>query len=110
MLDIIIQILVSAVAFFAGAKLLRGVTIHGFSSAVVVAAVVALLNATIGWIFTVLTLGLMGWGIFALILDAIVIKIADYFLDTLSVKNFWWALILALIVTLFTGFAKWILA
>jgi putative membrane protein len=42
-------------------------------------------------------------GIIVLVINAIVIKIADGFMSSFSVKNFWWALALALILSVGTG-------
>ena len=97
-MDTIITILVNSVAFFIAAKLLRGVTIKGFIEAIIVAVVIAILNITLGIFLKIITLGILSVGVFTLLLDAILIQVADYFLKGLSVKNFWWALALALVV------------
>ena len=99
-MDWIIPILVNAAAFFIGAKLLRGVEISSFVHAIIVAVVIAVLNVTLGIVLKVVTLGILSLGIFILLLDAILIQVADYFLKGLSVKNFWWALALAAVVAI----------
>ena len=108
-MDTIITILINAAAFFLGAKLLRGVTVNSFLHAIIVAIVVAVLNVTLGLILKIVTLGLLSLGIFTLLLDAILIQVADYFLNGLSVKNFWWALALAAVVAIINSIAGWIL-
>lgn len=108
-MEIIITILINSAAFYLGAKLLEGVTIKSFVQAIAVAVVVALLNVTLGVLLKVLTLGILSLGILTLILDAILIMIADYFLKGLSVKNFWWALALAAVVAIIGGLFSWIL-
>jgi len=97
-MEFIIKLLLNALAFFLGAKLLRGVDIQDFTRAVIVAFVMALLNMTLGVVLKVVTLGLLSWGLFSLILNAILIMIADYFLKGMKVDSFWWALALALVV------------
>ena len=104
-MDLLINILISAAAFFIGAQLLSGVTIKNFISAIAVAIVVGILNYTLGTALKILTLGLLSFGIFTLLLDAILILIADWFLKSLEVKNFWWALALAAIVAVVNSIA-----
>lgn len=99
-MDFIITILINALAFFIGAQLLSGVTIKNFVYAILVALVVGILNITLGIALKVVTLGLLSLGIFTLLLDAILILVADWFLKDFSVKNFWWALGLAAIVAI----------
>jgi putative membrane protein len=94
----IVKLLLNALAFFLGAKFLRGVDVHDFMRAIIVAFVMAILNMTLGVVLKVMTLGLLSWGIFSLFLNAILIMVADYFLKGFKVDNFWWALALALVV------------
>ena len=99
---------VAAMAYFA-ANALSGVTVKNFSSAIVLAIVLALLNATVGWLLSVfavpidfLTFSLFS-GLIALIINALVIRIADNILDGFQVKSFWWAMGFALILSFVTG-------
>ena len=98
-MNLIIGILISAVGFYAGAQFLRGVTIKSFVEAIIVAVVISVLNVTLGLFLKILSLGILSFGIFSLFLDAILIQVADYFLNGFKVKNFWWALALALVVS-----------
>lgn len=102
-MNFIITILVNALAFFLGAKLLSGVTVKSFVQAIIVAIAIAVLNVTLGLVLKIVTLGILSLGIFTLLLDAILIQVADHFLDGLAVKNFWWALALAAVVALLDG-------
>ena len=97
---IIWTILVSAVAFFLGAYLLKGVELKGFVSALIVAAVISLLNATVGRILDVISIPItfITLGLFKFVIDALMIMVADYFLEGFKVKSFGWALLLAVIV------------
>ena len=99
-MEFIIKLLLNALAFFLGAKFLRGVDVHDFIRAIIVAIVMAILNMSLGFVLKIMTLGLLGWGIFSLILNAVLILIADYFLEGFKVKNFWWALALAVFVAI----------
>ena len=107
-MELVINILISAVAFFIGAQLLSGVTVKNFLSAILVAVVIGVLNITLGVALKIVTLGLLSIGIFTLLLDAILILVADWFLDGFKVKNFWWALGLAAIVAIIDGVGGWV--
>ncbi len=97
-MEFIISILVSGAAFFIGAKLLSGVYLRSFTSAIILAIVFALLNATLGTVLKVMSLGLLS--LLSWVLNAILIIVADKFMDSFEVKNFWWALGLAAIVSI----------
>lgn len=99
----IICILISATAFFIGAKLLPGVTAKSFVQCILVALVVAVLDVTLGTVLKIITLGILSLGVFNWLLNAILILVADWFLPGFKVKNFWWALGLAAIVSITGG-------
>ena len=70
-----------------------------------------LLNATLGnfldWISTP-----MRWitlGLFSFVVDAVVLMVADYFLKGLKIKNFWYALGLAVIIAVVNSLFHWII-
>lgn len=102
-MDFIITILVNAAAFYLGAKLLDGVRIDSFVEAIILALVIGLLNVTLGVVLKIVTLGILSLGIFTLLLDAILIQVADHFLSGFKVRNFWWALGLAAVVAFLDG-------
>ncbi|MEM7102283.1 MAG: phage holin family protein [Bacteroidota bacterium] len=98
---LLFTILVSAVSFFAGAFILSGIEIKNFISALIVAVVVSILNATVGKVMDVLALPItfLTLGLFRFVIDAIIILIAGFFLDNFKVKGFISALILAIVVS-----------
>jgi putative membrane protein len=69
--------------------------------------VIGVLNFTLGTLLKIVTLGILSLGIFTLFLDAILIQLADFFLADFRVKNFWWALGLAAIVSIVSGLLNW---
>ena len=91
-----------ALAVFLGARFLNGITAGDYVQILVIAFFIAILNVTIGSFLDFITTPVR-WitlGLFALVVDAIIIMIADYFLDTFKVKSFVWALLLAVIIAL----------
>ena len=104
----IATIIINAVALWLGAQILRGVEIGDFLRAVIVGAVIGILNWSLGNVLDFLSTPLI-WitlGFFALVVDAIVLMVADYFMKGLKIKNFWWAMALAIIISLVNMVAK----
>lgn len=89
----IVTVLINAVALWLGAKLLRGVDVDDFLRALLVGAALGFLNWTLGGFLDWITLGAI-----TIIVNAAVLMIVDYFMKGLKIKNFWWALALAIIV------------
>ena len=91
----------TGVALMVSAALLPGVDIDGFWGALLVAAVVAALNAVIPPVLAALRLPLtlvLGF-VLVLIADALILLAADALTDgVLTVDNFGWALLAALVV------------
>ena len=104
-----IDIIIAALAFLLGSYILSGVEIKNFWQALIVALLVAVLDFTVGNFLKIITLGLLSWGIFNWLLNAVIIMIADWFLNEFKVKNFWWALILAAVVSIVSSIGKSIL-
>ncbi len=102
-MDLLLSAIVAGAAFFIGGKLLPGVEIRSFLQAILAAVVVAFLDITLGTVLKIVTLGILSLGIFTWLLNAILIQVADWFLPGIRVKNFWWALALAAVVSISSG-------
>jgi len=101
----IVIILVNAVALIISASLINGVYIKGFGKAVIVAIVLALLNATVGAFLKVLTypISVITLGIFTFVVNAFVLRITASLVDGFEIKSFGKAFILSLILALING-------
>ncbi len=104
-MHLIISVLIAALGFFLGAQLLKGVTIKNYVTALLIVLVIAILNLTLGTFLKIISLGILSFGIFKLLLGALLILVADWFLDDFKVANFWWALGLATFVAVFQALA-----
>ena len=109
-MEFIFTILINAGAVWVGAQLLRGVEVTDFTRALIIGLVVAILNVTLGsildWISTPIrwiTLGLFGF-----VVDANILMVADYLLKGLKIKNFWWAVALAIVVSIANTVTHWV--
>ncbi len=104
-MGMIIRLLVTAVVAFLLTKVLSGVHIDSFTTALIFAVVLGLLNLIvtpilklIGLPLTIITLGL-----FSLVINALVILIADYFIDGMKVDGFLWAFIFSIALSVITS-------
>ena len=98
---ILIKFLFTTIAVFATGYLLPGITVESLVVALVVAIVLALLNTFLKPILVALTIPLtiLTLGLFLLVINAVIILIAGYFVDGFEVANFWWALLFSVIVS-----------
>lgn len=98
--NFIAKTFIIAIAVFLAARYLSGIKAGDYVQIFIIAFAIALLNATIGEFLDFITTPFR-WitlGLFALVVDALIIMIADYFLDSFRVKSFVWALLLAVII------------
>jgi putative membrane protein len=97
--------LLNSVAVFATSKILPGVEIKNFWSAIVVAALLAIVNTFLTPIIQLIALPvtLITLGLFALVINTLMIMLVDALVDGFKIKNFWWALIFGIVMSLVSG-------
>jgi len=102
-MKLIIRILLTAVVVFLIARFLPGVSVAGYGTAVIVALVLALLNLIVKPVLVILTLPvtILTLGLFLLVINAIIILLADSFISGFGVDGFWIALIFSLLLSIF---------
>ncbi len=102
----LIRLILSALAVMITAWLLPGVEVSSFFVAIVVAAVLAVLNMIVKPILVILTIPItiITLGIFLLVINAVIILMADSLIQGFTVYGFWWALLFSLILALFNSF------
>ncbi len=98
----ILRVLLTALAVVILAKVLPGVGVDGYVSAIIVAVVVALLRFIVKPILVILTLPItiITLGLFLLIINAVIIMMADYFIPGFTVETIWWALLFSLLLSI----------
>lgn len=102
-MNLILKIVLTAVAVLVIAHFLPGVSVVNFTSAVIVAVVLALLRVTIKPLLIILTLPvtIVTLGLFLLVINALIILLADNLIDGFHVTGFWIALLFSLILSVF---------
>ena len=99
----IIKILITAAAVFVADYFLAGVHIaNDLRTVIIVALVLALLNTFIKPILVFLTIPItiLTLGLFLLIINALMVKLADYFIDGFTVSGWVSAILFSLIVSI----------
>lgn len=97
----IFRMLLSALAVVILSKVLPGVGVDSYVTAIIVAIVLSLLNFIVRPLLILLTLPItiVTLGIFLLFINAIIILLADYFIDGFWVSSIWWALLFSLLLS-----------
>lgn len=100
----IVKLLLGALAVLLSAYLLPGVHVESFLTALIVAALLAILNTIIKPILIILTIPItiLTLGLFLLVINALMILLTDFLIAGFDVAGFWWALIFSLILSLVT--------
>ncbi len=99
-----LKVLVSAIAVVISAYFFRGIVVADFTTAIVVAFVLAILNAILKPVLIILTIPftIMSLGLFLLVINALIIQLAAYIVRGFDVAGFWPALFFAIILSLVT--------
>ncbi|MFT3826312.1 MAG: phage holin family protein [Chitinophagaceae bacterium] len=101
----IMRIVVTSIIAFGLSYILSGVHITNFWAAIVVAIVLAILNAIVKPILILLTLPitLFTFGLFLFVINAVIVLIASEFVKGFTVDGFWWALLFGLLLSILTS-------
>ncbi|WP_312075767.1 phage holin family protein [Chryseobacterium sp.] len=107
-MNLVIRLFITAIVAFLLTKILPGVHFDGFGGAVIFAIVLGILNLILKPILSLfgLPLTIITLGFFALVINAIIILVADYFIDSMKVDGFWWAFIFSIALSIITSLAN----
>ena len=104
-MNLILRIIISAVVAFGLSYILSGVHIDKFTTALLVAIVLGILNAIIKPIIVILTLPItvVTFGLFLFVINAAIILLATKVVPGFKVDGFWWALLFSFLLSLITS-------
>jgi putative membrane protein len=90
MIRMLLQWFLNAVALLLVAHLVQGFVISDWISALIAVVVIGLFNATFGLLLKIITLplGILTFGIFFLVVNAIILKFASNFVPGFRVETF----------------------
>lgn len=106
MKSILLKLIVNTLSvFIAGWILGSAVALDSFWTALIVALVLAVFNATLKPLLVLFTLPvtLLTFGLFLFVINALIILLASELVGGFHVANFWWALLFSLVLSLVNG-------
>lgn len=100
-----VNLVITALVVMLGAYLLPGIQVNGFLTALIVAIVMGIINLFVRPILVVLTIPvtIFTLGLFLLVINAAMVKLAGILIPGFVVDGFWAALLLGLILSIFNG-------
>ena len=105
MLHMIVVWFVSALALWLVARIIPGIEVRDFGAALIAALVIAVVNAIVGPILRILGFPLifLTLGLFLLIINAFLLKLASLFTPGFKVRGFLAALLGSIVLTILTS-------
>lgn len=100
-MNLILRILLTAVAVIILEKILPGISVPSFGTAIWVAISLGILNALVKPILVIFTLPatFLTMGLFLFVINAIIIMLASNFVDGFTVSGFWYALLFSILLS-----------
>ena len=110
-MQILFRFLINIVALILIARFVPGIEVHGIYTAIIVVIVLGLLNALIRPLLILLTLPItiITLGLFVIVINALLFWFVGTFVQGFEVAGFVPALIGALIMSIVSWFANWLL-
>lgn len=104
-MNLLFRIIILSISVVIAAYILPGVVLEDFSTAIVVAFVLALLNSILKPILVVLTIPITIFtlGLFLLVINAAMILIASHFVSGFEVDGFWYALLFSIVLSILSS-------
>ena len=101
-MKLLFRILITAILVLVIAKIMKGVIVDEFTTALSVAIVLGLLNFFVKPILVLFTLPvtIFTLGLFLLVINAIMILLCDHFVEGFHVSSFWTAMLFSIILSL----------
>ncbi len=108
LVHLIVSWLVSALALWLVAQIISGVEVRDFGAALVATIVIAIVNATIGPVLKFLTfpLTILTLGLFLLVINAFLLKLASLFTPGFRVRGFLSAVLGSLVLTILSAILR----
>ncbi|AXO80322.1 phage holin family protein [Olleya aquimaris] len=101
-MNLIIRLLINAIAVFALAHVLNGVYLDNYVTAIIVAIVLSILNLIVKPILVILTLPItiLTLGLFLFVVNGLMILLADKFIDGFAVSSIWTAILFSILLSI----------
>lgn len=102
----LVKWIIGTVAIVITTYLLSGIHVDSVQTALITALVLGIINAVLRPILFVLTLPItiISLGLFAVILNALLVMLAALIVPGFQVDNFWWALLFSIVLAIINHF------
>ncbi|MEP7106356.1 MAG: phage holin family protein [Ferruginibacter sp.] len=102
----LLKILITTVNAFILAKILPGIEINDIFTALAVAVLLAILDATVKPLLIILTfpVTILTLGLFLFVINGCIILAAGYFIEDFKIGGFWYALLFSILLSFFNSF------
>ena len=104
-MNFLLRIIISALVAFGLARVLKGIEVDSFWTALIFALILAVLNVLVKPVLIILTLPLtiVTLGLFLFVVNTLVVLLASWLIDGFRIANFGWGLLFALLLSLVTS-------
>ncbi len=101
-MSFIIRLILSTMAVIVSAYILPGVAVDSFTTAILAALIISLLNVLVKPILIILTIPftILTLGLFLLVINAIIILLASSVIAGFTVDGFWYALLFSIVLSI----------
>lgn len=101
-MNLLLRILITSALVMIFSYVMKGVEVDEFTTALIVAVVLGLLNFFVKPILLLFTfpLTILTLGLFYFVVNAMIILLCDYFVDGFDVNGFWNALLFSIVLSL----------
>lgn len=105
-MGIIITLILNTIAVFVTSSILPGIRLDGWTSALILAVVLGVINAFIRPILLILTLpiNILTLGLFTFVIMGLMVLLASAIVPGFHVDGFWWAVAFAIILAVVNSF------
>jgi len=110
MMPFVVHCLLFALSFMIAARIVPGIAVRSYGSAVIFSAVFAILDGLLFSVLTLVTLPLvlLSLGLFLLVIRAALFLLADKLVDGVKIDGFLPALLGSLVTGVLNGLIKWL--
>lgn len=107
-MNIFVRIIIQTIAVFIAASILPGVEVDSLVTTLIVAIVLGVINVFLKPLLVLLTLPItiVTFGLFILVINAVLVLLVSTLVNGFHVDGFWWALFFSIIVSLVSSFLE----
>lgn len=105
-MQFLLSLVLSTIAVFATAYILPGVRLEGWTTALILAIVLGIINAILRPILLILTLpiNILTLGLFTFVVIALCVMLASKIVPGFHVDGFWWAMAFGVVLAIINSF------